>query len=1019
MKPVILEMHAFGPYARSQVIDFRELGDRPLFLIHGPTGAGKSSILDAICVALFGETSGDERTGGQMRSDHAAPDQQTRVVFSFSIGSMIYTIDRTPKQFVPRRDGSGLREIQQKVSMFEQSGEDDDPRLIASRVHDVGDQVQRLIGLRADQFRQVVVLPQGRFRELLTANSNEREKIFSTLFQTYHYRAIQDRLKDHAREIRKELDQLSEREHLVLESNDVSSSDELTKTIETLDLKITRLQEQHTEQQAVVARARTDLESARDADKKLKEVQAARTELGELKERLEEIEAKRTSLARAQRAGKLVEPEKYLNARMEEAKASEEARDKIAQALETADEALQTAELEKQEADTLQPQLDSLIGKQGELERLRPRIVALDEAEGAAREAREAAQKRSEEHEQLLAQEAEVNESLERDQKKLHAARLQAGQVGGLDATRNQLSRLVRQRDDLEKEREKLRQEMEAQDKAETGLETAESNLRDTQQILERMEQAWRGGQAAVLARQLQDEHPCPVCGSTHHPSPATSEQEIPDDSDLETQRQAVETARHNLDRASRQLLATQGEIKAINQRIEGLINELGDQVDTPLEQLQRQRDEVVEQLRIAKDESEQVESLSKSVDELVDRRDTLIRQIADSEKARDGSRAAETSTQAKLSAAEGEVPEEYRSLEALDAALEETLKHITALSERITDATKALEHAKSEHQRLGIELNSARNEAERDRENASTAEADFARRRLEQGFADDADYQSARLPQEQVDQLIGRINQYDSDVAIARNRVTTAETAAADLEQPDLEQLETALTTAEATRDSLFEQVTQGRSRCEHLRNAAKQLLDIARQKDEFDAQYQVAEYLSSVANGESTYSTYRVSFERFVLSAFLDEVLDYATHRLYNMTSGRYRLIRKTEGGDKRRSSGLDLEIEDSWTGNARDVSTLSGGEGFLAALAMALGLSEVVQNRAGGIRLQTLFVDEGFGSLDPDALDKSLTTLIDLQHGRLVGIISHVPELQERIDARLHVEAGKSGSRARFVL
>ncbi|TVR76101.1 MAG: SMC family ATPase, partial [Sphaerobacteraceae bacterium] len=443
MRPVALEMHGFGPYAHSQKLDFRELADRPLFLIHGPTGAGKSSILDAICVALYGQTSGDERKGHQMRSDHAPPDHPTRVVFSFSIGGMIYTIDRTPGQDVPKRDGSGFRAVPQKVSMVEQSSEDDEPRLIASRVNEVGEQVERLLGLRADQFRQVVVLPQGRFRELLTANSNEREKIFSSLFQTHHYRLIQDRLKERAREIRQGLDRLSQEQNLILESNSVESPEALTRQVVEIEEEIGKLTAQHAEQTGVVARARTALEEARTANDKLNQVETARTALTQLTERAEEFDQQRAKLALAQRAATLADAEKFMNDRIAEAETSEKTRDDIEYRLALAVSTLENAEQEAKQADEQKPQLDQLKQKQRDLEGLRPRIAAMAEAEKTLGEASQSATELKTEHEKLESKRSTVAETLEQGQQQLQTARLQAGQISGLEATRNHLSRLV------------------------------------------------------------------------------------------------------------------------------------------------------------------------------------------------------------------------------------------------------------------------------------------------------------------------------------------------------------------------------------------------------------------------------------------------------------------------------------------------------------------------------------------------------------------------------------------------
>jgi DNA repair protein SbcC/Rad50 len=1019
MRPLTLEMHAFGPYARSQTLDFRELGDRPLFLIHGPTGAGKSTILDAICFALYGETSGDERDGGQMRSDYAPVDLKTSVVYEFGIGDEIYRIDRTPKYDVLRDDGETYRTIQHSVQMWRRFGADGDDELIGSRVGEVGEQVERLLGLRADQFRQVVVLPQGRFRELLTASSNEREKIFSTLFQTYHYRAIQERLKERAREIRKGLDEQYQQQRSVLGVAGVENPDELAKKFSEIDQAIAGLAERQAEQESAVKRAQSALELARETDRKLRDVKAAQDALNGLLARKEAVGEQRQTLGRARKAASLTDAESILNQRIGEAEESEKKRDQLQAKLAEAEQTLENAEQEKKRADELQPELEQQVEKQRELQALRPRIKALSDAEQELNDAREKARQLSEAHETLERQRGEVAEELEQAQQQLQSARLQGGQVQGHEANRNNLSRLVRQRSQLDTERETLRIETEAQESAATGLEITETRLSEAQKNFDVLEAAWRNGQAALLATKLEPEQPCPVCGSIHHPAPAQQGDEIPDEAQLEEFREAIQTAQSNLRQASNNKIAVDGRVKTLTERVAELEEELGDLVDTPVEELRKQRQNAEDNLRVAREESEKADSLKEQVDQLYLRKEELSGQVTEAKDALDQARNAEVSAKATVDAAAREVPEEYRSLDALDAVLEVTTQRISEISGRLERAQNGLESAKSDYQQARLEFDAADRESREDRERANQETARFAERRAHQGFESDQDYREARLPEEQANQLESEIDQYDRDLSNAQFHLSNTQKNAEGLQQPDLSVLEQTLESAESEYNVIIESLAAQKSQLDNLQRASQQLQEIAVKIEELNSQYEVVAYLASVASGESTHNAHRVSFERFVLSAFLDEVLTYATNRLYGMTNGRFRLVRKTEGGDRRRSSGLDLEVEDAYTGTARDVSTLSGGEGFLAALAMALGLSEVVQNRAGGIRLQTLFVDEGFGSLDPDALDRSLTTLVDLHHGRLVGIISHVPELQERIDARLTVEAGKDGSSARFVI
>jgi DNA repair protein SbcC/Rad50 len=1019
MRPVTLEMHAFGPYARSQKLDFRELGDRPLFLIHGSTGAGKSTILDAICFALYGETSGDERDGGQMRSDYAPADLKTRVVYEFAIGDEIYRIDRTPKYDALRDDGETYRTIQHSVQMWRRFGEDGAEELIGSRVGEVGEHVERLLGLRADQFRQVVVLPQGRFRELLTASSNERESIFATLFQTEHYQRIQDRLRERSRSVRERLDDQYQQQRTVLEIAGAENLDHLAGMIAAADQQIATLTDQQTRQEQAVKLARKALDDAKAADQKLQDVESAQKHVADLERRRDEIDEQRTRLERAQRAAKLAEAERFMRQRFEEARKSEDTRVELEQKLTTAAEALETAEQSKSDADSFQPEIEELTGKQRRFDDLRPRIERLNTVEIALQDAQKRIQQHDDAYEQATATASNRSEELKQTEQALTTAKLQASQVSVISSELEGMKRLQRQRARLEERQSELARTLEEQDKAETEVETSQARLEEAQRTFELLESAWRRGQAAVLARQLEDEEPCPVCGSIHHPAPAMSDDEIPTEEELERHRQAVQQARTNFERADRNKLSVDQRAKELRSRVDELRDELAEQAIVPLEEIQERLDAHDEKLRNAQSEQEQVETLQSKIDQLTRE---VEQTTADADKARDAreqARADEVAARTSYENALQEVPEEFRSLEALDAAASETKQRIVDLRQRIEDANNQFDSARSTHERLRVELESACKEAAEDYKRADEAGSEFARQRLQEGFADDETYQHAKLPQEQVDQLERQIDQYDRDVAIAQDRLSTAKANAEGLEKPDLTKLEVVLQAAECEQQQIVEKLAEQKSHLERLQQASKRISEIAEAVKELEKEYEVVAYLANVASGDSTYNAYRISFKRFVLSAFLDEVLAYATNRLYGMTNRRFRLLRKTEGGDRRRSSGLDLEVEDAYTGTVRDVSTLSGGEGFLAALALALGLSEVVQNRAGGIRLQTLFVDEGFGSLDPDALDRSLTTLVDLHHGRLVGIISHVPELQERIDARLSVEAGKNGSTARFVL
>lgn len=772
MKPLQLTMRAFGAYADEQTIDFTLLGDKNFFLIHGPTGSGKTTILDAISFALYGSASGDLRESKSLRSDYAPAEQKTEVEFTFSSGEQIYQVLRAPEQELKKQRGEGTRKVPAAAALFKLLA-DGSKEPLAAKSDEVTKKVTELIGFKAEQFRQIVLLPQGEFRRFLIAESKDRKAILETIFKTELYRRIETLLADRSSAIDSDYKQLKQQRQFILDSSHCEDQAHLSG-------KLQELQQQQASIAAALLAAASQLETAKqqrqqaqEVHNAFKEAAAAQTALQSLLEQRPAVAAVKNEAAQAEKAAFL---EEIYNSTLRAHKHNEESKK-----------------------------------------------TALHAA-AATTSAQEGLQ---ELHQQL--------------QKQLQL--LQLGDITGASDLNQALELLNRHILHLNSETAKL-----------SGV-TAE---------LER------------LAGTLVDNEPCPVCGSPHHPKPAT-----------------VSAAQKAELQAKMQSLAQKTQL---------------------LQHLQQQYQQA--QVQLARCEAAQAAAHS-----------------------------------------------------ALASADTEFLELRDRFKERLTASE----------------------------------------------FTTQNDFLAALRPESKRRELQQTITTYEQNLAAATDRLQRAQAAVDGKTAPDLDAVLAAEQHASQHYNGLTAQsAVAARERAE-LERQQQQLLQLEEKMTDLQEAYQTAAALAETARGNNTA---RLTFSAFVLQAILDDVLQAANLRLTSMSRGRYSLSRTGDVLDARRENGLNIEVTDSFTGVARPVKTLSGGEIFLASLSLALGLSDVVQAYAGGIHLDTILVDEGFGTLDTEALDMAIRTLTDLQKGgRLVGIISHVGELRERISARLEVIPGQRGSRAIF--
>lgn len=1007
MRPEILRLAAFGAYAAEQQFDLAELGPHRLFLIHGPTGAGKTTLLDAICFALFGESSGEERGASDLRSHHATPAIETFVELDFALGERRYRIRRAPAQSILGTRGRPVQRAAQ-VTLW-QRGADGTPAVLAEKTSPVADRIKELLGYEADEFRQVVLLPQGRFRELLTTSPDKRQEILATLFQTSLYQRIQARFAEMEGKAKTAATEAkTQRETLLAEAKAETPEAAAASAAQ----QVTALEEATREAataQALAQAATTALTEGRRSAERLKSAADAQAALAMREAEAPAMAAERARLDAARRAQGLAGEEATLralrdaaqeaasraNAAQEDAAKARTRRDAAQAAL--GDEAAREAER------------DTAARHQHELDRLRTLAASLGESARLTQQA-----------EAELARATTLRDAA---RARLEAARAQAEAAATarqdaamlaaqLEPRRAALTQAAQQAEDaaaLTRAEAALAAAQAALAKA--GAEAAKTTAALGQAQAARIaadEAAWAAA-AGELAQQLQAGESCAVCGSTHHPHPALHGAAHGEDRAAAAQREEAARTAHLA--ASTRLTRAEGDVQAMRGQRDDLARRLADPLPEGALADARRAFDAAEQART------RLPALDAALAEADEARRLAEGALNQAEVACATAQEAATTARAAHATRLESVPPEARDEAALATA-------IGAAQAKLLGLSTALERDRKEMAAASAALQAADSAAAIAITGAETAKSALETGKTRMlgacnaaGFATLQAYADARLAAEAMEALATRIEEFRLQLELAR---AAAERTARDVEglaAPELATLERAAITAQESARAAT--VLEGEARAK-----AEQAAGLLQRIQAADAAFATARerhaLLDTLARQTRGQNARRLDFEGFVLASLLDEALAAANAHLHRMMAGRYHLNRREDPSRANAAIGLDIEVFDEHTGQSRPAGTLSGGEGFCAALALALGLAETVQAHAGARPVDTLLIDEGFGSLDEEALDKAMEVLAGLQGGsRLVGIISHVSELKTRIPARLEVTPGLRGSSARFVV
>lgn len=918
MRPLKITMSAFGPYAGEVTLDMQKLGKSGIYLITGDTGAGKTTVFDAISYALYGEASGNYRENTTLRSKYASADTPTFVELEFEYNNEIYKINRNPEYPRPNKRGEGFTKQSANAELVMPDGS------VITKIKDVSAKVEEIIGINKNQFSQIAMIAQGDFRKLLNCETNERSKIFRKIFKTEPYHNIEIKLSSLFNELKRNrekeksgieqyINQLkcNENDTLSLELERAKSGDVLIEDVIKLAGEIINKDTlEYTKTQKNIESINEEIEKINSNIKLYENQEATKKAYAKASAQLEELKTKRNDCEKAyksaeaqrERLDDLTRKINLINSKMpkyDELKRLENSINERAQSFEKSNNLLK---LKQQEITLLEKEIDE-------------KSKALEEVKGA----------------DLLAQ--KLTAKKEEIKKKAEA-----------------LKELKTEIDRCKTEQKNLKN---AQSFAKSALDEYGALENEYNQIYI----AFFNEQAGIIADELKDGEPCPVCGSTSHPNLARKSENAPSQADVESAQNLVKKAQEKADKARDTASALKSRfdeiaanVKSAAKKLFGTDDNVFDDYNSNINALKKDYDCTLALLKTANEKLNLYKKLDKEIPKIQEKQKSLSDEIStlNTQKASDEAFISENTK--RVTSIKSEL-----DFESADLA-KDKLKEYTNLS---SDIKNAIEKSKNAFDDI---------KSKYDTQKGTKAS-------LENALKEFKEIDLASLNEKSL-----KLNEYKKDI--------------------------------DKTAKSLYSRIESNKLLVDNI----SEKRDILKG---YDDKYVWLKALSETANGDIS-GKEKITLETFVQMTYFDSIIRKANIRLLTMSDGQYELVRRSDAETLKKNEGLALDVIDHFNGSSRSVSTLSGGESFMASLCLALGLSDEIQSSNGGIKLDTMFVDEGFGSLDGEALDRALSALTSLSQGnRLVGIISHVDALCDRIDNKIVITKDRTfGSNAQII-
>lgn len=1038
MRPIKLTISAFGPYASKQVIDFEELKGRNIFVISGKTGAGKTTIFDAISYALYGEASGESRETDSLRSHFADDNTETYVELEFELRGEKYTVNRVPKQKKKKARGEGYTEKSADATLTLPDGK------VITKVKNVTDKIIEILGITREQFKQIVMLAQGEFKKLLLADSVEREGIFRKIFNTYDFEKIQAELKDKAANLSKNRTK-SKHEMEINLKNIKGEHDIVIDEYVDFPLVIEKLKDLLERDNNIY---KTLNEEGKEVDNNLqvknqekaiietnnnllKEKEIITKALEELLSKEDEYKNKSKTIIDGKNAkevkyieDKLIETTKKLTKREEDYNLSLKNIDSLKLKQEEANKLLQIEESKECDREKLSVEINNL-------NKLEEKIIELDSLNNKVMHLKQSAENSKL---QIINNKKETEELKKSKEEK----ELQLKDIATLETKKVELESDIKAKNKtLDEVRELFKvirsfqnTYIEHNNKAKEYKEF-EVEYKKVKENYEKMDDLYKKEQAGILASKLQENEPCPVCGSTNHPNKATIKEnlKIPTKEELKVAKENLDKLeKENLEKINNlttlnsnkttyleqvnnhlsMLSATLNIDKTFNSETAKVVKNLGTELKSVIDKLKDELLKVIDKISL----KEKIEKELNLITTTINEREHSLIKLEECEK---NYTTELTQNITKIDEYKKEIPENITNVKTLNKLIEVKTKELNISKEKLAklrleneNLAKKLEGENSTSKEINKSIEELKLEI-------ANNKANFNEAIKEQGFDNIQTYEDAKLQISMVESLEKEVENYNSELKLTKAKQEDIINKTKDIVFMDITTIDEEIRSIQNNKKELESKLRELHAIIVGNKTILKNVENLNIEFKEIEEEYKVLGELADLANGKK--APY-ISFERYILASYFEDIIEAANIRLEKMTGDRFSLIRKTSKSKGAGQKGLELEIYDNYTDSSRDVSSLSGGESFKASLSLALGLSDIVQSNAGGVSLDTMFVDEGFGTLDPQSLDNAIDSLLELQRGgRLVGIISHVEELKERIDAKLEVTSTSKGSKVEF--
>ncbi|PHV71560.1 hypothetical protein CS063_03040 [Sporanaerobium hydrogeniformans] len=1030
MRPKYLKMTAFGPYGGEQIIDFGLLQEANMFLIHGPTGGGKTTLLDAMCYGLYGETNGGERSGESMRSKFAEPEVITEIEFIFSLRGREYKMIRRPQYDRDSKRGSGKVKVNSEVELYKL--EEGEWILLSSKYNEVSEHIQTLLHFNVEQFRQVIMIAQNKFRELLTVSSKERQAILQDIFETGIYQKVEKRLermqsafKEQVKEKQliyenwmNNIEPLEEEElKAYIATKFLNNAPQVAELLERqCKIKQERLKVLEEETEALSIRLKAYQQKLSELTQKYNqsiEYATIRKEWDNLNEQLPYYEESRIKIEKAEKAILLLP----LGERVEEL------REEIKNQLESIEQTLlvqkqmeikqEILKKEEERVKEFPKQIEKLKKEEGILESYLPKVEQLFLYKEKEKKLEQEVDKDEMDLKALLAHLEQLKKEWEEEEVRLKSKGELQRKLSESLLEQKEIERVLERKVLIAKKKQERNQLLKTYQERKKAIEEKMVYFNERLAYYNHLFEKFMLNQAGELAQNLRDNTPCPVCGSYNHPHKASLVASRITKETLEVEEKNNKKLESEMNKEREALAAVVEQGKGLKEVIEEYEKEIKGQeafewihkekLDKTIEDLKKQMAELdaLEQTHQVKRERQKDQEYQK------EKRNQRLEE----------KRLQLTQVKTHIEAIKAEIPEALTQGGNLDVKLEQIKKQVIQLETQHKEVMASLETLLREQgQNKAVQLEKIKR-MEGLKIQLSEKEESFKQALEVNGLFSQEEYKRCKALIPEKEELKIALEAYKERKTLIEAQMKELETKVKNFKKEDLEAAELQQQALIKRNSELAAEAQMHTHYCITHLKIKEEVLKLYETNNTLIKKKEIIDRISLIAKGKNKKG---LSFERYIQSSIFEEVLKSANKKLKPMTQNRYELYRTDDLQRANAQAGLDIGIIDYYSQQTRPVTTLSGGESFMAALALALGLAEVIERLAGATPLEAMFIDEGFGSLDEEALDQAIKTLLSIQDtGRLIGIISHVKELKEQIPIRLEITSGTTGSRAQFCL